>query len=240
MTNKIIFGHKIGKSLFSPEEISEINHQLDEILNIENRKDFIWKFHEPDQRINRIEYFVNYNDFFKDLSENKRVLKSITDLISEEVVLFKDKINFKYPDSQGFEPHQDITAGWGRYTDYHISVAIPLTNTNKENGAIEFGKPLFKMINDYHEDINIELDYELVETQVGDVILFDSYVPHRSGLNYSKQSRPIVFFTYTLKRYGSFYELYHQDKFENVPPDIYKVKGQKYRSGNTNNPTIFE
>lgn len=234
MRNKKIFGHKIIKNLFSSDEICKIIHQVSLILNIEDRKGFIWKFHEPDRRINRIEYFVNYNDFFKDLSENKRMIKSIIDLIDDEVVLFKDKINFKYPGTQGFEPHQDITAGWGRYTDYHISVAIPLTNTNKGNGAIEFGQPLFKMINNYHEDINMELDYELVETQAGDIILFDSYVPHRSGLNCSNIARPIVFFTYTLKKHGSFYEIYHEDKFENVPPDIYKIIGQKYRSGNTN------
>ena len=35
------------------------------------------------------------------------------------------------------------------------------------------------------------------------------------------------------------YELYHSDKFKNVPPDIYKVKGKKYRSGNTNIASEF-
>ena len=90
------------------------------------------------------------------------------------------------------------------------------------------------MINNYHEDIDVELDYTIAQTKIGDILLFDSYVPHKSGSNNSKLPRPILFYTYTLSEHGDFYGKYHYDKFQNVPPDIHKEKGKKYRSGNTN------
>lgn len=231
---EIIFGHKVCHKVFTNNEIITISKEVDHLVKQSDRKDFIWKFYESSGKINRIEYFINYSPYFKEFSINKKIMGLIKEQIGCNVVLFKDKINFKYPGGEGFEPHQDITAGWGRYTDFQISVAIPLIATNAQNGAIEFGSPVKKMINNYHEDIDIQLDYKMAETKVGDIVLFDSYVPHKSGPNRSKLPRPILFFTYTIKEKGDFYEKYHFDKFQNVPPDIYKEKGRKYRSGNTN------
>lgn len=230
----IIFGHKVCKQVFTADEILNIASEVDLLVNEVDRKNFIWKFYESSGKINRIEYFVNFSSFFKQLSLDKKIINLIKREIGYDVVLFKDKINFKYPGGEGFEPHQDITAGWGRYSNFQISVAIPLTSTNIENGAIEFGSPITKMINNYHEDIDVELDYTIAQTKIGDILLFDSYVPHKSGSNNSKLPRPILFYTYTLSEHGDFYEKYHYDKFQNVPPDIHKEKGKKYRSGNTN------
>ena len=36
-------------------------------------------------------------------------------LMGGRCVLYKDKINMKLPGAGGFEPHQDILAGWGSY-----------------------------------------------------------------------------------------------------------------------------
>ena len=50
-------------------------------------------------------------------------MEVVNELMGEESVLFKDKINYKYPGGEGFQPHQDITAGWGNYTNKHVSFA---------------------------------------------------------------------------------------------------------------------
>ena len=96
------------------------------------------------------------------------------------------------------------------------------------------------MRTNFHEDLLEDFEYNPITTNLGDIILFDSYIPHRSNLNNSQNERPILFFTYTFKKDGFHYEKYHSDKFKIVPPDIYKIKGKKYRSGNSNNETTFE
>ena len=60
-------------------------------------------------------------------------------LLGEESILFKDKINFKYPGGEGFKPHQDVSAGWGKYCNKHINIAIPLPN-QPQNGCIFWTK----------------------------------------------------------------------------------------------------
>ena len=96
------------------------------------------------------------------------------------------------------------------------------------------------MLTNYFEDLKEEeVSLNKYETNLGDIICFDSYIPHASYKNSSDKRRIIVFFTYSPLKNGDFYEQYHADKFKNVPPCIYKEKGKKYRSGNTNVSTEF-
>jgi len=183
---KNAFGVKKIENFFSNQEIKNIISQVKILIEHRDKKDFIWKFYEINKKLNRIEYFVNHSEFFLKLSKSSKILNELTKLYSEEFVLFKDKINFKYPGGLGFEPHQDISAGWGRYTNFQISIAIPLADTTIENGAIEFGPKLIEMRTNFHEDLNEDFDYNHITTNLGDIILFDSYVPHMSNINNSE------------------------------------------------------
>lgn len=230
------FGKRVIKNFFSKEEVSAIAKEIEKIINEEDRKDYVWKYFEKDRvRIKRIEYFTNYNSFFKNLSISSKILEVVNGLMGDESILFKDKINFKYGDSEHFKPHQDVCAGWGKYSDYHITFAIPLADVSKENGAIYFGeRQTIKLTEDFKD---LDEDYplgDLAEIKMGDVLVFDSYIPHASYKNNTDQPRTMLFFTYTSKKGGNCYEIYHEDKFKVVPPDIYKVKGRKYKSGNSN------
>ena len=60
--------------------------------------------------------------------------------------------------------------------------------------------------------------------------MFDSFLPHKSFKNNTDKPRKILYFTYTDT---DKYEIYHNDKFKVVPPDIYRDKNKKYRSNNT-------
>tara|TARA_B100000886_G_scaffold340543_1_gene311049 strand:+ start:9563 stop:10309 length:747 start_codon:yes stop_codon:yes gene_type:complete len=235
------FGVKIIKNSFSSFEIEKINENVKFLEEEIDRKNYIWKFYEKKiRRINRIEYFVKFNKFFLELANDKRIIKIAHDLLGEKPILFKDKINFKYPGGEGFIPHQDVSAGWGMYCNKHVNIAIPLCDTNVENGCIYFGPRFTDMQTDYFEDMPEDsVTLEKKETNKGDLICFDSYVPHSSYSNKSDKKRIILFYTYTPFSSGDFYEKYHSDKFKNVPPDIYRKKGNSYRSGNTNIPSVF-
>lgn len=237
---KNAFGYEKIESFFSFDEIDQIKGHVEMLIKDEDRKDYIWKYYEKDKKtLNRIEYFVNYNESLKNLSSNVNMMKLIEKKFNDKPVLFKDKINFKYPSGEGFSAHQDIAASWGKYSNKHITVAIPLCDTDEQNGCIFFGnKTKNKMTNDF-EDLDENILLNPCPTKTGDIVLFDSYVPHASYKNNSDHPRTIMFFTYTPKQYGDFYEKYHADKFRNVPPDIYKIKGKKYRSGNSNSIQTF-
>ena len=109
-----------------------------------------------------------------------------------------------------------------------------------ENGClwiadINCNKLLTENFTDLSSDIVNDNFYKPVETKKGDVIIFDSYVPHKSYENNSNKPRKILFFTYAYseKNNNRIYENYHRDKFLAVPPNIYRKNGLKYRSGNT-------
>lgn len=225
----------INKNVFTNEEIDEIKKEVSKLLNEPDRKDFIWKYYEAYNKdlVNRIEYFVKFSPLLKKISEK---------FLKEDYILMKDKINFKYPQGEGFIAHQDITAGWGKYGKNHINIAIPLQETNIENGCLYIAdinekKMLTPERTDLSDDIVHPNLYKPVITKKGDIIKFDSYTPHKSFKNNTQEPRIIIYFTYVQKDIyhdESVYEDYHRDKFNAVPPDIYKVKGKEYRCGNTN------
>ena len=231
--NKInyTFGKIKVEKLFTLEEIKLILENINILKEKQDEKDYIWKYYNDNNSISRIEYFVNDSSFFKELSQNKKILDLVSKLMGEEVILFKDKINFKYSGEEGFVAHQDISAGWSNYTNKHINVGIPLVETNLDNGCLFFSTDnINQQLTENFKDLNQELNYQSLPTKIGDVILFDSYIPHKSFSNNTDLCRPIVYFTYTPKSEGNFYEKYHSDKFKNVPPDIYRDKNVKYRS----------
>ena len=239
------FGHKVFKSVFSNEEIAEINEKALQLAVAKDQKNSAWKYFDHHTALlSRIEYFINFSAFFKDLSDNRKLLDLLSTLVPCSAVLFKDKINFKYSGGEGFIPHQDITAGWGDYSSFHATIAIPLTDTTLENGGLYFSETLNTQLTPNHVDISEKeankLKYTFAGTSKGDVIIFDSYVAHKSYINNSKYSRPILFFTYTFDN-ENYYEKYHQDKFANNPPDIYKIAGHAYRSNQgCGNEVIFK
>tara|TARA_R100000388_G_scaffold17873_1_gene13890 strand:- start:3930 stop:4673 length:744 start_codon:yes stop_codon:yes gene_type:complete len=234
------FGKKVIRSFFTADEIKNIKTEVNALEKKPDKKNYVWKYYEVDGNLNRIEYFVKFNNTLKKLSNSKKVIKEVVELMGEDVILFKDKVNYKYYNGEEFKAHQDITAGWGNYSSKHITFTIPLCDVNEENGGLYFGERQTERLTENYTDLNIEMNYDLVLLKLGDVVLFDSYVPHKSFQNKTQHPRPILFFTYTPKSDGDNYEKYHSDKFKKVPPDINKEVGKMYRSGNTNVAKIFK
>jgi ectoine hydroxylase-related dioxygenase (phytanoyl-CoA dioxygenase family) len=110
----------------------------------------------------------------------------------------KDKINIKPAQGAGFKAHQDITAFLANqhgFPTYHISVCIPLKKFTIENGCLEissdyYGEKIFS-----HEkgvlckDIEKTFSFIPILADVGDIILFNSFIVHRAGNNNTNFSR---------------------------------------------------
>jgi len=218
---------KIIKNYFSKNMIENINIEIDKLENLKPTD--IWKYYEDNNKniLSRLEYFINKSKFMKKLSQ---------DLIkNKNLFLMKDKINFKYPLGNGFIEHQDISAGWHKYGKKHITIAIPLTITTIDNGClwvadINCKKQLTEDFTNLNNSIVSDSLYKSIETNIGDIFMFDSFLPHKSFKNNTDKPRKILYFTYTDT---DKYEIYHNDKFKVVPPDFYRDKNKKYKSNNT-------
>lgn len=116
----------------------------------------------------------------------------------------------------------------------HISALIGVDEANVENGCLEvvYGahnrgmlcEPWKELAKSF-TDVN---NWEYVKTRTGDVVFFDSYVPHRSGINTTIKPRRVLYATYAKKSEGDFRDRYYADKRVSFPPDIERLQGKDY------------
>jgi ectoine hydroxylase-related dioxygenase (phytanoyl-CoA dioxygenase family) len=150
-------------------------------------------------------------------------------LFGEPAVLFKEKINFKYPGGGGFAPHQDAPAY--RFVDHHISCMVSIDPATIENGCLWFAPG-------HREGILPNVDgridrawldaarWEPIEADPGDLVFFDSYAPHKSDTNRSTMPRRLMYLTYNAASQGDLRERYYADKRSTLALD-----GERGRSG---------
>ena len=156
-------------------------------------------------------------------------------VVGEELSLFKEKVNFKKPGSGGFAPHQDAQAGWKAHGSIHFNVALPVDDTTLENGCLfaAAGRHreglLGPEFEDMPADVVASLDWQPVLARRGDILIFDSFVPHRSEPNATAAQRRVLLATYNLAKEGDVRTPYHADKLAHHPPEAEKEEGVEYR-----------
>lgn len=185
----------------------------------------------------RFEYVAGCLPAFR-ASHVEKIRSRISELLGEEFVLFKDKCNVKSPGGGGFSAHQDIAAYDSFGPPYHVTAALALDAATPANGCLEvavnyldlpvqaretrqtgFGDlPLF----DFHrggpnngdivDEVQAGLIWKPVPMAAGDVLLFDSYVPHRSAVNRTAHARRVFFLTFSPARHGDRYAAYYRKK----------------------------
>jgi len=114
-------------------------------------------------------------------------------------------------------PHQDSVA-FDRTADPHVTLLVSVDATGPDNGCLEFAAgwnverrdvlPLwepFPDMPDYREiasEVVAGLTWTPVPTKPGDVVVFNSFVPHRSGPNRSAVPRRVIYAVYNAGREG--------------------------------------
>lgn len=227
--------------LFGPAEMAQVRAWADEVgAWPETAGKWMMYFEqssaEPRRRLlNRIENVLPWHDGFRALATGLKMQGACAQLFGEPAVLFKDKINFKLPGGGGFEPHQDVQAGWSRYAGLHITALITIDRATVANGCLE-------MATNYRGQQLIGRDWEPltaadlagtafapIEAEPGDAVFFDSFVPHRSAANLTAQPRRVLYYTYNAASEGDSLDRYYADKRASYPPDIEREPGREYR-----------
>jgi ectoine hydroxylase-related dioxygenase (phytanoyl-CoA dioxygenase family) len=195
----------------------------------------------------RVENFLPYHDELSALLKGKEVLDMVSELTGERAILFKEKVNYKLPGGNGFTAHQDAPAFITFGQKYHITLMISVDATTVENGCLEIvrGRQDRAML-PQAPDGSIDpacaetLAWEPLTTEPGDVLLFDSYIPHRSAKNRTDKPRRAYYITYNRASEGDRRDDYYRDKREKFPPEIERVAGRDYSQGagiyNVGNP----
>lgn len=146
----------------------------------------------------------------------------LTHLFGEPYVLFKDKLNFKWPGGGAFTPHQDFPAFELFGPREHITAMVCIDAATIQNGCLYIAEDWKK---DFENDPSIDgkmlqegsvvLPYVIggkdhgsiqpqyakkvtwlpLKTSPGDLVIFTSFVPHYSEINNSTSPRRAMFFT---------------------------------------------
>ena len=228
-------GFIVLKGYFDTEVVDRLSSWLDELSKKAPDEGSEAKYYEKspisdEDLLVRAEYLLGeHNPKITDLLLNERTLSSLEDLFGEAPVLFKEKANYKLPGCRPDKLHQDQAAGWNAYTDFYISMAIVVDENRKDNAAISFmcsGNYDKSLMSEEWTPLTMddppyqpEDEYMLLEAQPGDVVFFDSYVPHGSPANTSDSQRRNIYLTFNKASDGDLRQQYYDDKWKSYPPN---------------------
>lgn len=228
-------GFIVLKGFFDTEVVARLSNWLDELSQKALGDGAEAKYYEKspisdEDLLVRVEYLLGeHNQEITDLLLDKTTLACLEDLFGEAPVLFKEKANYKLPGCRPDKLHQDQAAGWNAYADFFISMAIVVDENRKDNAAISFmcsGNYDKSLMSDEWTPLTMddppyqpEDEYMLLEAQPGDVVFFDSYVPHGSPANTSDSQRRNIYLTFNKASDGDLRQQYYDDKWKSYPPN---------------------
>lgn len=228
-------GFIIMKSFYNKEEMETISSWLDELHDKTPEEGAEAKYYEKsalnDENILvRVEHILgDHNPMMTRLLLSQKTNDCLADLFGEPAVLFKEKANYKLPGCRPDKLHQDQAAGWNDYGEFYISMGIIVDENRKDNAALSFMKSgnykkelmseEWKPLTEDDPPYQPEDEYMLLEADPGDVIFFDSYVPHGSPANTSNRSRRNLFLTFNKQSEGDKRDKYYADKWAVYPPN---------------------
>ena len=247
-------GFAVIKNVFPKVKINKIKKIVLKNLN-KNSKDFFYEVNNSKKILRRVERITDHYDSVKNLVRSPEIKKIFTKLDKNQV-LFKDKLNFKFPKSEGFVPHIDghfywkrnvsdkFKKGWKIYSKNFTNLAIHLEDSNKKNGCLYVSnKNDTKKLGNTWEAITEKLAFNTpnikkkdfkkfkffpLEVSAGDIIIFDWMCCHYSKKNNSKKSRLILYLTYCDKTKKNIRKKYYIDR--KISKTNLKYKSGIYKS----------
>jgi len=233
-------GYTVLRGLFSAEEITAWQAECDRLL----RSEFVhrdnvrtpFRFNSGDLP-ERIDPVVDISPVFSSLIEDSRIVKVVEAIFQDKPMLFKDKIIFKAPGTNGYTMHQD-QAWWQMCSaDDMLSVSIQIDGATAANGCIELFPGYHDrlrtpagMFTNFRPEELAEVDASTgirMETVPGDVMIFHSLAPHQSGTNTATVSRRSLYLTYSAARVGDLYQE-HLKKYITRLSEEPQVKGRAF------------
>lgn len=230
-------GFLVIRNLYDSARMQEITEWTEEVTNYPEVPGKYMMYFEKsklasgERILSRMEDIASFHQGFDELFVRGEIQQITSQLFADEAILFKDKINFKMPGADGFKAHQDVQAGWDRYSKLHITALVSIDPSTAENGCLEVAKGYNNkgLIGEQWAPLEEDaLEYVSLPTEPGDAVFFDSYAPHRSKPNMTNDKRRVLYVTYNAAAEGDHRRQYYDDKRLSYPPDIERDVDKEY------------
>lgn len=217
-------GYVTIRSRFHAEEVATWRAECDRLWGVvdgdPDAARVQWRGHAREGQIrDRIDPVVDISPVFALLAADSRVVSAVRDVLRAEPALMKAKLITKRPGTAGYAMHQDFPywAPLGIPADDLLTLQVSIDPARGDNGAVEVFAGLHHRRLESRPDEPLDVDEsrmdlsgsEVAELAAGDLLLFHSLTPHRSGPNRSTAPRRALFFTYTTASHGDVYRRYH-------------------------------
>jgi ectoine hydroxylase-related dioxygenase (phytanoyl-CoA dioxygenase family) len=228
-------GFIVLKGFIDLEVIGRVSDWLDELQAGTKASGHAAKYYEKspitgEDILVRVEHVLGDHDSeITELLLGEKTQDCLEQLLGEAPLLFKEKINFKYPGCRADKLHQDQAAGWNRYANFFITMCIAIDPNREENAALRFmhtGNYQKSLMSDEWVPLSgssgvdwADDEYVMLEADPGDVIFFDCYVPHGSPPNVGSHGRRNVYLTFNRESDGDLRASYYEDKWQAYPPN---------------------
>ncbi|EME44303.1 hypothetical protein DOTSEDRAFT_130771 [Dothistroma septosporum NZE10] len=191
-----------------------------------------------ERQLMRTENFVDYHQGFSSLLHGQGLANILKQATRNDMLLFKDKINYKLPGGNGFAAHLDAPAYDHIGQIEHTTANFAVDAATISNGCVEVVPGSHLMYVQLASGGAIHLEWESshtwvpVELESGDLLIFGSHLAHRSARNRTSKPRASVYATYHRAVDGEkLREKYYKDRRANFPPDHERVPGKDYGAG---------
>jgi hypothetical protein len=183
----------------------------------------------------RVENYLPFHEQLDALLCRGRIGAVLEELLGEPALVFKDKINMKAAGGAGFAPHQDAPAYVDFGVPYHVTVMAPVDAFTRDNGCLEMAREASQTTflpqnpdGTLRADQVARFTWDPVLAVPGDLIVFDSYVPHLSGPNRSGGPRRAHYVTYNRRSDGDRRAAYYERKRALFPQECERQPGVDY------------
>ncbi|KAF2492968.1 PhyH-domain-containing protein [Lophium mytilinum] len=236
-------GYLILHDVLLKAEVSDLQTWAQEVHDWPREEHSPWMPYEEvnargESVLCRTENYANYHSGFNSLLRGRKLLDLLDQMAGEEMLLFKEKINYKLAGSGGYSPHLDSTAYTHIKDIKHLTILLAVDPSNSMNGGLDVVDGSHNMNVPINED-NHCIERAWVEKQTwtpvnleaGELLVFGSYLAHRSGANTSGNDRKAIYATYNCKREGDLHDRYYEDRRKLWPPTHLRQAGEMYAEG---------
>jgi len=235
-------GYLILRDILSTGETSELQRWAQEVHDWRTNRDSLWM---PYEEINaagkrvlcRTENYANSHDGFNQLLRGSKLLSILRQLSGEDMLLFKEKINYKLAGSGGFAAHIDSTAYTHIKNIKHLSILLAADPSNPDNGGLDVVEGSHLMNIPISSDNCIDKEWVAKQTwtpvdlKPGELLIFGSYLAHRSSANRSTQDRKAIYATYNCASEGDLHDDYYEHRRRVWPPVQLRGDESQYAEG---------
>ena len=206
-------GFVIIRNFISKNKIVKLKNEVEKVSKkygipkIFEKKEMNW-WKENFEHLNSIKIELNYrNKVFRDFYKYKKLFSKTETLIKKKSKKFKvDKVRFNVPNkhNQIYPWHQDEITWPDKLNKKPITFWVPLVSVNKKNGLELFiTKPKISNLlpHKFGKNPKTKLKYATIRDKkfihkticpnlkIGDVIVFDNFLAHRSCPNVTNKLR---------------------------------------------------